>query len=273
MSTAANPSSPAMKLVLLLTVLRVVALPMATLDTALVESPRSFEKTLAQLETKIASAEQKTSVWGRTESWTAGVIAGLTMLANGAYEVGYALNLADHHRHSAKLEELRAAADRANAAAPHRDAPSRAKAKRAEVALIELESEGGALEDALGRSSSERLDQIDAGQDRMDRTSRESDTHDRLGALEAAVLRQEQRQLKQVGTVPTYAKVLVGVGAGNAVIAAAAAELSVQDTLEMHRKAKEQVPDVRNLDRKMCERFVGEVDGLDCEMAKGKALP
>ncbi|KAF6767395.1 hypothetical protein PSEUBRA_004628 [Kalmanozyma brasiliensis GHG001] len=254
-----------MKLILLLFVVcRVVALPRTTPDTALAESPRPFDP-FAQLDAEIASAAKSASGWGVAEKWTAGVVAGLTTLVNGAYEVGYALNLADRHRHASELQALRSAVGRANAAAQHRsDRPGGGKAKRADESLVELAREREGFEDALSRFPSGRL-----ADDARETSS--IGVNDRLTALEAAVLRQKQNQLQQAGHIPTYVKVLTGMGVGNALIAAAAAEMSLQDTLEMHSRTKE-LPDVRNSDRKTCERFKGEVEGLDCEKAKGTAL-
>ncbi|KAF6767396.1 hypothetical protein PSEUBRA_004629 [Kalmanozyma brasiliensis GHG001] len=258
----------------------VVALPVPAFEPALGDSIHSFEQELATLDTKIHSSEQKVAAWGRKEKWAAGAVAVLTTLGNAAYIASDVVHLADHHRHSTKLDALRAAVARADAAARYdRGKLSTEKVgKRGEEEIAELMSNGEeTFQSALSRTSSERLD------DFTDKHTRDNWAHlfstssfssresDRLAAIEAALLRQKEQQLDQA-TISPYTKALIAAGAGNAILGATAAALSTQDAFETRRK-QGKVPDVRNLDKKTCERFVGVIEGLDCSKARGKTLP
>lgn len=245
-----------------------------------------FRDTLAQLDDKILSVERKTRSFGTKEKWAAGVVAGLSTVANGGFVISAGLHMADDHRQAAKLRELKQAVARADAAAKARSDRSReGLAKRGEQQVVECAEDalddGASFKSALSRTPSQRIDDLihrytseSRAYDRSwsSHSGDSLDTHDRLTAIESALLRQRQHQHEQLSEHSPFTKTLIGVGVGNAVLGAASAELNVEDTMETERRSKEpedKLPNVKNLDRETCKRFEGEVEGLDCRKAKG----
>ncbi|SPO20477.1 uncharacterized protein UTRI_00877_B [Ustilago trichophora] len=106
--------------------------------------------------------------------------------------------------------------------------------------------------------------------------SYESTIHDRLSWVETAILDLKEHQHDQQKLSP-FTKFLIGLGVVNAAGTVVSAELSVQNTIEAANKKRKKnsgedaLPDVTNLDRETCEKFMGQVDGLDCSKAQGKA--
>ncbi|SPO21400.1 uncharacterized protein UTRI_00877 [Ustilago trichophora] len=106
--------------------------------------------------------------------------------------------------------------------------------------------------------------------------SQEETMHDRLGSVEKAVLELKQHQHDQQ-KLSSFTKALIGLGVVNAAGTVVSAELSVQNAIEAankrekKNKGEDALPDVTNLDGRTCEKFMGQVDGLDCSKAHGQA--
>lgn len=99
----------------------------------------------------------------------------------------------------------------------------------------------------------------------------ESAHDDRLSRVESALLDLKQHQHDQQ-KLSLSTKVLLAIGAINAVGGAVSAELVTQNAIEAAKRRDEKLPDVTNLDQETCKKYAGEISGLDCTKAMGKPV-
>lgn len=276
-----------------------IGLPPLSAEASLTDSVRSFESAWSQLDEKVQAAVQKKDSFRRKEIALTGAAAGASLLATGGFVASAALPRVFEHRKEEQVRKLHEAAARA------RSSQRKDRIKRAiPMEGVEgMEGEGDSFVSALSRSNSERfgdfqehpaksvhlVDQhgkpyLPPSRLAIDRSPNfelfsprtpahpGGSTHDRLAAVEQALLEIKQHQHDAAKLSP-FTKALIGVGVVDAAATLVAAELNVQNAVEAGKskkseeEEKEEEEDVKRLDKKSCEEFKSRIPGLDCSKA------
>lgn len=261
------------------------SVPPLAAEASLTDSVRSFESAISDIDDKIQAAAREEKVLTKQEKWTAGAVAGLTLLGTGGFIVSSAIPIAKKRQRAAALKQLQQAVADANGRKEElgfkakRSAEEQIVKTASELAMGREEAHIESFRSAASHTSSEGLEDFDDGRHlsrspslerHAQRESWRNDVEDQLSTLASAVLDLKQHQHDQIKTLSPFAKTMIGVGVVNAVAGIASAELSAQNAIE-NAHTQPDLPDVSNLDQQMCSRFAAKIPGLDCDKARSGA--